>query len=144
MASNSFNFVSFLVRLFFAFILVFATYNPSGYSFFDWIQQSISTSNLEPLMIFSGILLLIGWVVFIRATITSLGPIGLILAFAFFGSLLWMVIDWGIIPADSIQIITYIVLSLLSMVLAIGMSWSHVRRRMSGQVDVNETDDNMT
>jgi hypothetical protein len=95
-------------------------------------------------MAFTGIVLLIGWVVYIRATITSLGLIGLILAFAFFGTLLWMVIDWGIVPADSIQVITYIVLSLLSMVLSIGMSWSHIRRRMSGQVDVNETDDDLT
>ncbi len=142
MARNAFNLESFVVRLFFAFILVFATFNPSGYSFYDWILKAINTG-IEPLMIFTGIILLIGWVVYIRATITSLGLIGLILAFAFFGSMLWMVIDWGIVPADSIQLITYIVLSLLSMVLAIGMSWSHIRRRMSGQVDVNETDDDL-
>ncbi|NOQ79861.1 MAG: hypothetical protein GQ546_10725 [Gammaproteobacteria bacterium] len=143
MASNRFNLGSFFVRLFFAFILVFATFNPSGYSFYDWILKGMETG-FEPLMAFAGIVLLIGWVVYIRATITSLGLIGLILAFAFFGTLLWMVIDWGFIPADSIQIITYIILSLLSMVLAIGMSWSHIRRRMSGQVDVNETDDDLT
>lgn len=143
MASNRFNLGSFFVRLFFAFILVFATFNPSGYSFYDWILKGMETG-FEPLMAFAAIVLLIGWVVYIRATITSLGLIGLILAFAFFGTLLWMVIDWGFIPADSIQIITYIILSLLSMVLAIGMSWSHIRRRMSGQVDVNETDDDLT
>ena len=84
--------------------------------------------------------LLIGWVVYIRATITSLGIIGLVLAFAFFGSLLWVVIDLGIVPANSIEIITYIILVLLSCVLSIGMSWSHIRRRMSGQLDVNDTD----
>ncbi len=142
MARNAFSFESFFVRLFFALILVFATFNPSGYSFYHWMLTGLETG-FEPLMAFSGIVLLIGWIVYIRATITSLGLIGLILAFAFFGTLLWMVIDWGIVPADSIQTITYIILSLLSMVLAIGMSWSHVRRRMSGQVDVNETDDDL-
>jgi len=143
MAANKFNLESFFVRLFFALILVFATFNPSGYSFYHWMLTALETG-FEPLMAFSGIVLVIGWVVYIRATITSLGLIGLILAFTFFGILLWMVIDWGIVPADSIQLITYIVLSLLSMVLAIGMSWSHIRRRMSGQVDVNETDDELT
>jgi len=143
MASKAFSFENFFARLFFAIILVFATYNPSGYSFYDWLKTGLETG-FQPLMAFSGIVLLIGWVIYIRATITSLGVIGLILAFAFFGTLLWMVIDWGIVPADSIQTITYIVLSLLSMVLAIGMSWSHIRRRMSGQVDVNETDDDLT
>lgn len=142
MASKAFSFESFFVRLFFALILVFITYNPSGYSFYDWIRTGME-SGFEPLMAFSGIILLIGWVVYIRATISSLGLIGLILAFAFFGTLLWMIIDWGIVPVDSVQTITYIILSLLSMVLAIGMSWSHIRRRMSGQVDVNETEDEL-
>jgi hypothetical protein len=141
MAGNQFNFGSFVIRLFFALILVFASFNPSGYSFFHWLKTALETGVFEPLMAFSAIVLLIGWIVYIRATITSLGFAGLILAFAFFGTLLWMTIDWGIVPADSIEVITYIVLSLLSMVLAIGMSWSHVRRRMSGQVDVNDTDD---
>lgn len=142
MARNSFDFGSFIIRLFFALILVFATYNPSEYSFYHWMLTGLDTG-FQPLMAFSGIVLLIGWVVYLRATITSLGLIGLILAFAFFGTLLWMVIDWGIVPADSIQTITYIVLTLLSMVLAIGMSWSHIRRRMSGQIDVNDTDDDL-
>lgn len=142
MASNKFNLGSFFVRLFFALILVFMTFNPSGYSFYHWGLKSLETG-FEPLMVFSGVILLIGWIIYLRATITSLGIIGLVLAFAFFGTLLWMVIDWGIIPVDSVQIITYIVLSLLSMVLAIGISWSHIRRRMTGQVDVNETDDEL-
>lgn len=143
MATKAFNLESFLVRLFFALILVFSTFNPSGYSFYHWVLKTMEVG-FEPLMAFAGIVLVIGWVVYIRATITSLGLIGLILAFAFFGTLLWMVIDWGLIPADSVQVITYIILTLLSMVLAIGMSWSHIRRRMSGQVDVNETEDDLT
>ncbi len=142
MASNKFNFGSFFVRLIFSLILVFTSYNPSGYSFYHWVLKSLETG-FEPLMVFSGVVLLIGWIVYLNATIASLGLVGLILAFAFFGSLLWMVIDWGFIPVDSVQIITYIVLSLLSLVLAIGMSWSHIRRRLSGQVDVNDTDEEL-
>ncbi len=141
MATKQFNFGSFLLRLIFALGLVFATYNPSSYSFYDWTLTIIKTG-FTPVFAFSGVVLLIGWVVYLRATITSLGLIGLILAFAFFGTLLWLIIDMGV-PADSITIITYIALTLLSMVLAIGMSWSHIRRRMSGQVDVNETDDEL-
>ncbi len=142
MASNKFNFGSFLIRLIFALCLVFATYNPSEYSFYHWVLNILDTG-FTPLFAFSGVVLLIGWVIYLRATITSLGLVGLILAFAFFGTLLWLIIDMGIVPADSIKMITWIVLTLLSMVLAIGMSWSHIRRRMSGQVDVNETDDDL-
>ena len=139
MANKTFSTTSFFIRLFFALFLVFATYNPSDYSFYQWVRQSID-QGLQPLIIFCGVVLLIGWAIYIRATITSLGIIGLFLAFTFFGSLLWVVIDMGIVPADSIDIITYIILVLLSCVLGIGMSWSHIRRRMSGQLDVNDTD----
>ena len=139
MANKTFNSASFFIRLFFALILVFATYNPTDYSFYHWASQSLE-QGLQPLIIFCGVVLLIGWAIYIRATITSLGIIGLVLAFAFFGSLLWVVIDLGIVPANSIEIITYIILVLLSCVLSIGMSWSHIRRRMSGQLDVNDTD----
>ncbi len=139
MANKTFNSASFFIRLFFALILVFATYNPTDYSFYHWASQSLE-QGLQPLVIFCGVVLLIGWAIYIRATITSLGIIGLVLAFAFFGSLLWVVIDLGIVPANSIEIITYIILVLLSCVLSIGMSWSHIRRRMSGQLDVNDTD----
>ena len=37
--------------------------------------------------------------------------------------------------------IAWVVLVILSLVLATGMSWSHIRRRMSGQFDVDEKDD---
>ena len=89
-------------------------------------------------MALAGIVLIIGWAIFLRATGRSLGAFGLILATAFFGTLLWMLIDWNLVPADSVTAISYIVLAILSGILAIGISWSHVRRRMTGQVDVDE------
>jgi uncharacterized membrane-anchored protein len=95
-------------------------------------------SDLNPLMALAGITLLIGWAIYLRATARSLGIIGLLLAAAFFGTLLWLVIDWGLVSADSITAITYIILAILCAILAVGISWSHVRRRMTGQVDVDE------
>ena len=93
------------------------------------------------LMIFVGIVLLIGWTILLRATLRSLGPFGLLLAIAFFGVLLWLVVDVGLLPADSTQAITYLILIALSGVLATGVSWSHVRRRVSGQADVDDVED---
>lgn len=99
MINHKFNFSSFFIRLFFASVLVFNSYNPSGYSFYHWLIETLDTG-LTPLIAFTGVVLLIGWVIYLRATITSLGIIGLTLAFAFFGTLLWMVIDWGFIPGN--------------------------------------------
>jgi hypothetical protein len=132
------NWVGVGVRFLLAMILVFATYNPSGYSYFDWGIKNIADFSI--LKLFVGVVLLIGWTMFIRATLVSLGPFGVTLAAAFFGTLLWLVVDLGLIPAGSVQAVTYLILIAASAVLATGMTWSHVRRRVSGQLDVDETD----
>lgn len=132
------NWVGVGVRFLLALLLVFATYNPSGYSYFDWGIKNIADFSI--LKLFAGVVLLIGWAMFIRATLVSLGPFGITLAAAFFGTLLWLVVDWGLIPASSVKAVTYLILVAASAVLATGMTWSHIRRRLSGQLDVDETD----
>jgi len=136
--STEFTWLGFSLRLLGAFVLVFATFNPTGQSYFHWVMRELPQFSI--LKGFVGITLLIGWVIYLRATKRSLGMIGVVLAFAFFGTLLWLVVDWGIIPADSVNAVTTLVLVLIAIVLAIGMSWSHVRRRLSGQADVDELD----
>ena len=139
MAVSTFDWDNILIRLIAALVLGFATYNPSGYSYFHWVEQTLPGYTVP--MIFAGIVLLIGWVIFIRATLRSLGALGLILAFAFFGTLLWLVIDMEWVSPNNVKTISYLVLICLSAVLATGMSWSHIRRRMSGQVDVDDVED---
>ena len=126
----------FLLRLLAAAVLVFSTYNPSGKSYYHWLSENISSPT--PLLALAGVLLLIGWTIYLRATSRSLGAFGLFLAAAFFGVLVWMVIDWGWVDADSIDKLTWIFQVILVGVLAIGITWSHIRRRMTGQVDVDE------
>lgn len=126
----------FFIRLAAALLLVILSYNPTGISWFHWLRADLP--GITPLVALAGIALLIGWTIYIRATLRSLGALGLILAFAFFGALLWLVIDAGIVPTDSVEAITWIVLALLSLVLAVGISWSHVRRRLTGQYDTDE------
>ena len=127
------------LRFLFALILVLATYNPEEYSYFHWGIQNISENSA--LKVFVGIVLLIGWVIYIRATLRSLGPVGLILALGFFGTLIWLLIDYNIVSTDSAKVITYLVLIVASAILATGMSWTHIRRRMSGQLDVDDVDE---
>jgi hypothetical protein len=138
MAVKSIGWVGILLRFFVAIILVFATYNPTDYSYYDWFRNMLP--EIDPLVIFAGVVLLIGWTIFLRATVRSLGAFGLLLAFAFFGTLIWLLIFWDLVPADSVTAITYIILVVISGVLATGISWSHIRRRMTGQVDVDDVE----
>ena len=135
MASRSqFTFASFMMRYVIAVILVFVTYNPSGYSWVHWL-------NSDAAMVYkvaTGIVLLIGWVMYLRATWNSLGAIGTLLAAAVFGVMIWLMMEWGLLALDNSSIMLWVGEFVLSGVLAVGMSWSHIRRKVSGQYDTDE------
>jgi Family of unknown function (DUF6524) len=139
MAHKEFTFAGFGVRWLVALLLVFASYNPEGFSYFHWLLNTQSST--WAVKVFVGVVLLIGWTVYLRATFSSLGGLGIFLAMAFFASLLWVLIYWGWVPTDSIRAVSYIVLFIIAALLAIGMSWSHLRRRASGQIDVDEIEE---
>ena len=129
----------FLFRFLFALLLVMLTYNPSGYSYSEWLQNSFS--NFGPLLGIAGISLIIGWVIYLRATLRSLGLIGLILAVLFFSAILWLLVDWGWLGLSNVTAMSWVILVLISAVLAVGISWSHIRRKISGQVDADDVDE---
>ena len=129
----------FLIRLFFAFILVFATFNPSGYSYFHWLKATMPS--VTPYIALAGIVLIIGWAMFIRATLRSLGPIGVTLAFLLQACFVWLFIDLGWFDWQNVSLMAWVGLSITAATLAVGMSWSHIRRRLSGQVDTDDVAD---
>ena len=124
------------LRFLFALILVLATFNPSGYSYFHWLIETIS--NPTPWLALAGIVLIIGWVIYIRASIRSLGPVGLTISAVLVAIILWVLVDIGLMTIDSPSAFTWILEIFIAAVLCLGMSWSHIRRRMSGQADVDD------
>ena len=139
--TRKFTWINYLIRLVAALALVFATYNPSEWSFFHWVHPAaLDSAKAHVLMALAGIVLLIGWVIFLRATMRSLGVIGMILAVAFFGILIWAVLTYLPSLKENLEIMTWLFLIGLAGVLSVGISWSHIRRRMTGQIDVDETD----
>lgn len=135
-SKSSFGWDSFIVRFFFAIVVVFATYNPEGVSYFHWVYEELP--DFSVLKAFAGVVLLIGWVILIRATLGSIGFFGVVLAAAFFGLAIWLIVDVFNMPTDNFRVISYIVEIMLASVLSIGVSWSHVRRRITGQIDTDE------
>ena len=130
---------SYLGRWAFAVLLVFSTYNPSGYSYISWLLAE--QTELGPIVAIVGLVLLIAWIIYLRATFLSMGWLGVTLGTALFASIIWLFVDLGWLSMDSTGIITYLALLLLSLILATGMSWSHIRRRLTGQFDVDDMDD---
>jgi hypothetical protein len=126
-----------LIRFLVALVLVFATWNPSGTSYTHWLLSSLSTLSITAPLALTGVVLLIGWVLFLHATLASLGFLGIILAAAFFGCLTWLFFDQGWITAQN-EVVTYVSLVLIAAILTLGMAWSHIWQRLSGQMTVDE------
>jgi len=136
----------FALRFLAGLILVFATYNPGGYSYFHWLKAGLTSADpvntglasITALKAFAGIVLVVGWAIYIRAALRSLGRIGLVLATIFFAMLLWLIVEVSGMSASNIRVITYLAETLLALVLSTGLSWSHIRRRLSGQMDTDD------
>ena len=136
---NPLSFNGFCLRFLLALLLVTASYNPSGYSFLHWLLNTFPS--ITPLIALAGISLLIGWVIYLRATLRSLGPLGLGLLSALLGCLVWLMIDLEWLSLANISVLSWIAIFLVAIILAIGISWSHIRRRLSGQVDTDDVED---
>ena len=137
-SSRELDLAGFLLRLVATTGLVLATYNPAGWSFTHWVQTAYSTGGLGPAHFVVGVLLVIGWIILLSATYRSMGLLGLVLGGALFGGLVWLLIDLGMLSIDSTSELTWVILIVSSIVLAIGLSWSHVWRRLTGQFEVDD------
>jgi len=126
-----------LLRVAFAVALVLATFNPSGLSYHHWAMRDLAA--FSPAKALVGALLLCAWVLYLRAALHALGRLGVALAVLVFAAFVWLLADWGWLDPQQPGVFGWIALVTLGLVLGIGLSWSIVRRRLTGQVDVEET-----
>jgi hypothetical protein len=125
----------FVARWLAALFLVFATYNPSGYSYCDWVAD-IGGGHWV-LKAFVTLMLVIAYATFILATLRSIGLLGMATWALFFGSVVWLMINVGIIQTLSGRMFVTIALIISATIFAVGVSWSYIRLRLSGQADTN-------
>jgi len=125
-------------------VLVFATYNPDSYSFYPWplapLLGNAASTGSAPVKFLAGVVLLSGWVVFLSATRRSIGLAGSILVLAIAGGLVWLLVESGLVSESSSRGITYVVEVCTAILLAVGMSWSHISRSLTGQMDTDQVD----
>jgi len=131
--------MGFLLRWLFAFVLIAATFNPTQWNFTNWALNNYSQE--LPMTVLLGLFLFILYVIYLRATLRSIGGFGMFLVFAVFGALVWVLYDMGVLSLDNSTLNVWMGILALSLVLGIGLSWSFVRRALSGQFDVDETDE---
>lgn len=142
---NGLNWIGLLVRFVGAALLVHLTYNPQGFSFYHWAVAPLFRSPLpenypNALMFLSGVGMLIGWAIFVQATRRSLGVKGALLVVALGVGIVWLLVEQGMLSASSTPAITHIILAVISLLLGVGLSWSMISRRITGQVDIDTSD----
>jgi hypothetical protein len=133
---ENFNFVGLVVRFLLSLLLVFITFNPTGYSFVHWFANGFPA--VTPLKVVAGIALLIAWLIFVRSTFQAIGTLGVVLMAVFFAALIWLFVSWGWLSLANKGAMTWVVLVIVALVLTAGLSWAHIRKRLSGQATVDE------
>ena len=130
--------MGFLIRWLAALVLLVLTYNPTGFSFAHWAERSFATD--RSLVVLAGLLLFVGYAVYLRATLRSIGAFGMILVAAIVAALLWVLFDLGWLSLDNATFNQWLGILALSVVLGVGLSWSIIRQAISGQSDVDDVD----
>ncbi len=131
--------MGFLLRWLCAFLLLALTFNPTEYNYVVWVR-AYGSENLS-IAVLAGLLLAIGYIIYLRATLRSIGAFGMFLVLAVVVAGLWVLYDFDILKLDDATMNLWLGLIALSLVLGVGLSWSHVRRALSGQSDVDDIEE---
>jgi hypothetical protein len=126
---------SIVPRVLFAVALVLLTWNPSGWSYVDWALRDRAA--FDAVKAFFGVLLFGGWVFCVRSAWVSLGAVGLVLVAALLATVVWMLVQFGVVEPGSTKTLLWIVLVAVGVVLGVGLSWAKVKQRATGQVETD-------
>ena len=127
--------LNFLIRWLFTLFVVFGTYNPSGVSYFHWATQgSTSVSTIGVV----GMALLAVFVFLLRSTWRAIRLTGIVIGIGFFGLFNTMLVDLGLVVVGEPWIVSVMILASVATLLSIGLSFSAIRARLSGQIDSDD------
>lgn len=77
--------MGFLIRWLLAFVLLTATYNPTQWNFVRWAMAHYT--DMLSVTVLAGLVLLVGYIIYLRATLRSIGLFGMILVLSVAGTL---------------------------------------------------------
>ncbi|MBV5335638.1 hypothetical protein JZU48_01055, partial [bacterium] len=134
-AASRFRFVDFFVRWLFTFVVIAAFYNPTGYSYVDWLL--VADSEYAPVKMFIGLtLLLLLWFIY-RMTMRAMKSLGVLLGWLVFGVSVWALDNLGVRPR-TLSFFFVLCEACLAAWLAFGMSLVLLRQHVSGIVTSND------
>jgi hypothetical protein len=133
MAVHGISFSGAGIRVGLALALVLGSFNPSGYSAYHWLAAPPLA--FTPGKVLVGVVLVIGWLMCLRTAFVALGWLGMLLGAILLGTTMWFLIDRQIISVAGAGIV-WVSLLVLGLLLGVGLSWSLIRARATGQLEV--------
>lgn len=126
------------VRLCVALFVVLSTYNPSGASYVHWLQDRWP----EDWMLLLPVAVVYGFVYFFLAqtTVRALHLVGIGLTIAVLGSIVWVLVDVGVLVLTGPGDVATLLLYMFGALLAVGMCWAPIWTLLTGQVTVDAVD----
>lgn len=118
-----------LARALACFALVFATWNPTGYSYLAALDGTAPMAA----KVVGGAILIVGYTLFLRIAWLSLGLAGSALAFTLLSCGVLTLWEFDLLDLSNAAIRPYIILTIYSLYLTIGLVWSVFKRRVTGQ-----------
>lgn len=115
----------FLQRWLVAFLLVAATYNPTDISYLKWVDKNPHLP--ASIVLLAGFVLCFGFAVYVRGALGAVGRRGVFFLFLFFGLVLWALSDFSLVNLNNDTVATWAYLVIISVVFAVGVSWTHLR-----------------
>lgn len=131
--------MGFLVRWLVAFVLLAVTFNPTDLNFVKWARDAWDEQT--SIVVLCGLILLVIYVVFLTAVLRGIGALGVTLVLAVIAALVWVLLDLGWLSIENPGAMTWVAIMALSVVLAVGMYWGILWRRISGQIEVDDDGD---
>jgi hypothetical protein len=133
--TQRFDWASIVTRVLFSFFVVFAVYNPSGHSYWHWIQQG-SAGFWAKLALGIGLLVLHIFICSTTLSVLKWRGVALIVALLFSG---WMAVSRQTgLDQGSWSGTVVVALTGLALLYAAGLSYSHIHHRIAGIAHVEK------
>lgn len=128
-SSGVFGASGIVARMLFSFFLVFATYNPTGRSYWHWVTEDALSGGLKLIV---GLVLLALYATLLLATWEVIGFAGIFLVAAICLSVAWQLGQLGLIDLADIATFETVLLVTAAAVIGWGMSFSFLFARLTG------------
>jgi len=126
----------FFIRWTISSTLLLLTINPTKWCYYAWLVADDGTPLSYKALV--GMLVVVIFSFYWHACKVALGKWGIYLVIAVFAVAIWALRDYGWVDPNSPAVLRWGILLCVSTIMTLGMSWSHISRRMTGQLDVGE------